>query len=132
MGAALVIKQHQDLQFLLYHRAMAALPIDVDRAGRTPFRTHGRGPAEAAFPVTSRVLMMGRALGYARACRPEANRELIVDQDIGRPHARCRARRRAEPPNPARKAASRRRQAAPSRWRVGSLGRSAQPAEDYA
>jgi hypothetical protein len=32
MRAALVIKQHQDLQSLLYHRAMAALPIDVDRA----------------------------------------------------------------------------------------------------
>jgi hypothetical protein len=40
MRAALIIKQHQDLQFLLHQRAMAALSIDVDSswkdaAGRT-------------------------------------------------------------------------------------------------
>src|SRR6266478_8448358 len=32
----LVIKQYQDCQFWLYHRAMAALPIKLDRARRTP------------------------------------------------------------------------------------------------
>jgi GntR family transcriptional regulator / MocR family aminotransferase len=32
----LVIKQYQDWQFGLYHRAMAALPIQLDRARRTP------------------------------------------------------------------------------------------------
>jgi GntR family transcriptional regulator / MocR family aminotransferase len=32
----LVIKQYQDCRFWLYHRAMAALPIQLDRARRTP------------------------------------------------------------------------------------------------
>ncbi|MFL5255450.1 MAG: PLP-dependent aminotransferase family protein, partial [Rhodopila sp.] len=36
MCPTLVTKKHQDWQFRLYHRAMAALPIDIDRAGRTP------------------------------------------------------------------------------------------------
>src|ERR1700746_2482052 len=33
---ALVIKQYQDCRFGLYHRAMAVLPIQLDRARRTP------------------------------------------------------------------------------------------------
>src|SRR5246127_1318057 len=33
---SLVIKQYQDCRFWLYHRAMAALPIKLDRARRTP------------------------------------------------------------------------------------------------
>src|SRR3954470_7161747 len=48
MRAALVIKQHQDLQFLLYQRAMAALAIDVDGAGRTPLASSPRGRLCAA------------------------------------------------------------------------------------
>ena len=36
MRTALVIKQYRDWQFRLYHRAMAALPIKLDRARRTP------------------------------------------------------------------------------------------------
>ena len=32
----LVIKQYQDCRFWLYHCAMAALPIQLDRAKRTP------------------------------------------------------------------------------------------------
>jgi GntR family transcriptional regulator/MocR family aminotransferase len=31
----LVIKQYQDCQFRLYHRAIAALPVQLDRAKRT-------------------------------------------------------------------------------------------------
>jgi GntR family transcriptional regulator / MocR family aminotransferase len=36
MRSVLVIKQYQDCQFWLYHRAMAALAIQLDRARRTP------------------------------------------------------------------------------------------------
>src|SRR6476619_4592478 len=32
----LIIKQYQDCRFWLYHRAMAALPVQLDRARRTP------------------------------------------------------------------------------------------------
>src|SRR5436190_23583064 len=42
MRAALVMKQHQDLQFRRYHRAMAALPIDVDPAAWVPVRVSQR------------------------------------------------------------------------------------------
>jgi GntR family transcriptional regulator/MocR family aminotransferase len=31
----LVIKQYQDCQFWLYHRAIAALPVQLDRVRRT-------------------------------------------------------------------------------------------------
>ena len=47
MRAALVIKQHQDLQFLLYHRAMAALPIDVEVFAHPLEHTGGYTPEEA-------------------------------------------------------------------------------------
>ena len=59
MRAALVIKQHQDLQFLLYHRAMAALPIDVDRAGRTPL-------AGQIYQAIRRAIQTGRLASGAR------------------------------------------------------------------
>ena len=36
MRSVLVIKQYQDCQFWLYHRAMAAVAIQLDRARRTP------------------------------------------------------------------------------------------------
>src|SRR5215471_15574199 len=36
MRSALVIKQYQDRPFWLYHRAMASLPIKLDRARKTP------------------------------------------------------------------------------------------------
>src|SRR3569833_3442631 len=35
----LVIKQYQDCGFWLYHPAMAALPIQLDRARKTPLAT---------------------------------------------------------------------------------------------
>src|ERR1700759_5835213 len=36
MRGALVIKQYQDCRFWLYHCAMAALPIQLDRGRRSP------------------------------------------------------------------------------------------------
>src|SRR6266481_3986056 len=51
-----------------------------------PFRSHGRGPAEAALPVTSRVLMMGRG-ARLRACLPPRRQSRIARRsDVGRPH----------------------------------------------
>jgi GntR family transcriptional regulator / MocR family aminotransferase len=35
----LIIKQYQDCKFCLYHRAMGALPIELDRARRIPLAT---------------------------------------------------------------------------------------------
>src|SRR5215472_2776182 len=54
-----VIRQHQDLQFLLYHRAMAALPVDVDRAGRTPL-------AGQIYQAIRRTIETGRLASGAR------------------------------------------------------------------
>jgi hypothetical protein len=80
MRAALVIKQHQDLQFLLYQRAMAALAIDVDRPGRTPLagqiyqairRAIQTGPlASGARPPSGRDLAAELASGAAPSVRP--------------------------------------------------------------
>ena len=74
MRAAPVIKQHQDLQFLLYHRAMAALPIDVDRAGRTPL-------AGQIYQAIRRTIETGR---LASGVRLRSWRDLAAQLGVSR------------------------------------------------
>src|ERR1700754_3514602 len=44
-----VMKQHQDRRQLLYHPAMAALPISLDRAGKTSLATQIYGAVRSAI-----------------------------------------------------------------------------------
>jgi GntR family transcriptional regulator/MocR family aminotransferase len=53
------MEQYRDTRFWLYHRAMAALPIDVDRAGRTPL-------AAQIYRAIRRAIETGRLASGAR------------------------------------------------------------------
>src|SRR5258707_1054202 len=67
----LIIKQYQDWRFWLYHRAMAALPIQVDRARKIPLaaqinsrchpsRWFGEEGFSGALGLATRGLPLGR------------------------------------------------------------------------
>src|SRR4051794_26327197 len=59
MRAAPVIKKYQERKLLLYRRAMAKLPLDLDRAGRTPL-------AEQIYGAIREAIEAGRLATGAR------------------------------------------------------------------
>src|SRR5215475_12077574 len=75
----LVIKQYQDCRFWLYHRAMAALPIQLDRARKTPLAAqiysairegieNGRLTSGARLPRTLRLCSKVRCAILSANC----------------------------------------------------------------
>src|SRR5258707_5521355 len=84
----LVIKQSQDCRFWLYHRAMAVLPIQLDRARRTPLATqiysairdgieNGRLASGARLPSWQDLAAQ---LGVSRGTVRVAYERLIAEQ----------------------------------------------------
>jgi GntR family transcriptional regulator/MocR family aminotransferase len=59
MRAALAARKYQERQLLLYHRTMARLPLDLDRAGRTPL-------AEQVYRAIREAIESGRLASGAR------------------------------------------------------------------
>src|SRR5262245_26161064 len=88
MRSALVIKQYQDCRFWLYHCAMAAIPIQLDRAKRTPLAAqiysairegieNGRLASGARLPSWQDLATQ---LGVARGTVRVAYERLIAEQ----------------------------------------------------
>jgi GntR family transcriptional regulator / MocR family aminotransferase len=88
MCPILVTKKHQDWQFRLYHRAMAALPIDIDRAKRTPlaaqiYRTIREGIETGQLASGTRLPSwrdLAAQLGVSRGTVRVAYERLINEQ----------------------------------------------------
>jgi GntR family transcriptional regulator/MocR family aminotransferase len=85
-----VIKQYQDCQFWLYHRPMAALPIQLDRARRTPLAAqiysairegieNGRLTSGARLPSWQDLAAQ---LGVSRGTVRVAYERLIAEQFV--------------------------------------------------
>ena len=58
----MVMKQYRKRQFQMYHRAMAELPIHLDRAGRKPLAAQIYGAIREAIETGGSA--------RARGCRP--------------------------------------------------------------
>src|SRR3546814_18742470 len=108
MRPALVIKQYRNWRFRVYHRAMAALPIDLDRAGRTPLAAQiyraireaietGRLASGARLPSWRDLAAQ---LGVSRGTVRVAYERLIDEQfAIGLGAAGTRVAERPSPPS---------------------------------
>jgi GntR family transcriptional regulator/MocR family aminotransferase len=90
MRSALVIKQHQDSRVLLYHHAMADLPIHLDRVGKTPLAAQIYGAirdAIAAGRLASGARLpswrdLAAQLGVSRGTVRVAYERLINEQYV--------------------------------------------------
>jgi GntR family transcriptional regulator/MocR family aminotransferase len=108
MRADLVIKKHQDWQILLYHRAMATLPIALESAGGTPLAEQIYGAIREAIEagqLSSGARLpswrdLAAQLGVSRGTVRVAYERLIAEQfaiGLGAAGTRVSAR----PPRPA-------------------------------